>query len=378
MENVLASFVVVFIILFAVLTLSHTFLASQDTMYSAWEDMEARYIEQSRTQLTLVDATIAVGGGSMDIVLRNDGATRLADFDLWDVISQYYETADFSGYHIDWLPYIDDEPLTNEWSAIDIYMDADQESLEIYEPTILNPGEELLVRVSFTPHIGPGTTSHVRIVTENGNAISAFATRNHLPVLAQNMPITIGTGGNKAIDVTHLQTTDVESTAPDLIYAIAVAPEQGTLSFSDTFSQQDINDGLLFYTHTGSGDDSFQFTVADDEYVIGTYEFIIGENLAPTLTVNTGTTILSGGSTPINNTMLQITDGDNAAGELIYTVTSAPQQGTLSLDGSFMQNDIDTNRLIYTHSGTGSDSFAFSVSDGESTIGTYVFDITVN
>jgi hypothetical protein len=60
----------------------------------------------------------------------------------------------------------------------------------------------------------------------------------------------------------------------------------------------------------------------------------------------------------------------------VYTVISGPTQGTLNLGASFTQLAIDNDLLRYTHTGAGKDSFTFSLSDGKTTIGPFVFDIT--
>ena len=56
---------------------------------------------------------------------------------------------------------------------------------------------------------------------------------------------------------------------------------------------------------------------------------------------------------------------------LVYTVQTAPTAGVLLRDGAvlvggdrFTQEDVDQNRLQYTHGGAGPDAFTFTVSDG--------------
>ncbi|NPA67508.1 MAG: hypothetical protein GXO50_02755 [Chlorobi bacterium] len=75
----------------------------------------------------------------------------------------------------------------------------------------------------------------------------------------------------------------------------------------------------------------------------------------------------------ISNALLQVTDVDNTASEIVFTVTALPLHGTLSvsgtvlaLNGTFTQADIDANALTYSHDGSEgtTDSFTFKVSDG--------------
>ena len=67
------------------------------------------------------------------------------------------------------------------------------------------------------------------------------------------------------------------------------------------------------------------------------------------------------------------TDVDNTSDQLVYTLDTAPANGTLynngvalSAGGSFTQADIDAGLITYDHDGsqTSSDAFAFTVDDG--------------
>ncbi len=105
------------------------------------------------------------------------------------------------------------------------------------------------------------------------------------------------------------------------------------------------------------------------------------------LTVNTGATVLEGSSGNILTAgMLATTDADNTAGQLVYTLSGAPANGTLYLSGvalgvsdSFTQDDIDNDRVTYDHDGseTVGDGFAFSVDDGVGVTSSASFAITV-
>ena len=84
--------------------------------------------------------------------------------------------------------------------------------------------------------------------------------------------------------------------------------------------------------------------------------------------------------------MLQTTDVDNTPAQLVYTVTAATGNGTLRLSGTalgvsdtFTQADIDGGLVTYDHDGseTTTDSFDFSVDDGQGTSTSGTFNITV-
>jgi hypothetical protein len=88
-------------------------------------------------------------------------------------------------------------------------------------------------------------------------------------------------------------------------------------------------------------------------------------------------TISSGDSITISSAMLAATDADDAPADLTYSVTTMSTQGVLNPGPVFSQQHIDSGLLQYTHTGSGSDSFTFTVSDGEKTTASYQFSITV-
>jgi Ca2+-binding RTX toxin-like protein len=96
-------------------------------------------------------------------------------------------------------------------------------------------------------------------------------------------------------------------------------------------------------------------------------------NDAPTITSNNNILVDEGNTVIITNAMLQVSDVDNIPTELIYTINNLPAQGQLLLNnnaiavgGTFTQDDINNNRLTYTHNGSETviDGFNFTVADG--------------
>ena len=94
---------------------------------------------------------------------------------------------------------------------------------------------------------------------------------------------------------------------------------------------------------------------------------------APVLQINSGFSVVSGGTFTITNGQLLTTDTDNTPSQLVYSLQSVPASGTLQLTGInmvvgnlFTQQNINNGSLKYVHNGlvTASDSFDFDVSDG--------------
>lgn len=104
------------------------------------------------------------------------------------------------------------------------------------------------------------------------------------------------------------------------------------------------------------------------------YALSLSINTPPRLISNNVLTLSEQGTASLTNTILRVTDADNLATELLYTVGSLPVNGALLLNGvtatagaTFTQADIDQgNRIQYLHNGseTTSDRFTFSLTDG--------------
>ena len=209
---------------------------------------------------------------------------------------------------------------------------------------------------------------------------------NALPVLAANTGLAVSEGGANTIATANLEVTDADNILSELAYSVTSGPANGTLSLGATFTQADIDANLVRYQHDGSEttSDTFDFTVSDGAGGgIGATTFnitVIPVNDAPALATNNELSVANGATGTITNSLLVVTDTDNIPGDLAYSVTSGPANGTLSLGAAFTQADIDNRLLSYQHDGgdTLSDSFDFTVSDGAGGgIGTTTFDITV-
>lgn len=115
---------------------------------------------------------------------------------------------------------------------------------------------------------------------------------------------------------------------------------------------------------------------------------VVPVNDAPVIAINTGATVLEGGSVTLTTAHLASTDVDDAAATLDYVVTTAPTKGTLFRDlnnnnqvdagealgtgGKFTQGELAAGIVKYAQADTlggsatpyGSDSFGFKVQDG--------------
>jgi|GEM_PF-5040054 len=94
---------------------------------------------------------------------------------------------------------------------------------------------------------------------------------NDAPSIAVNTGLTVSeTAGQTAITMAMLNEGDVDDSGAELTYTLLTPPTLGTLSHNglalnvnDTFTQADIDTGLLTFSPTGDGNDSFNFSLED-------------------------------------------------------------------------------------------------------------------
>ncbi len=376
METVLAAVFVIFLVLFSAFSLSDAIISGQETLQAAWTAMEARVANQAGTRLRIADAHTTDFGATLRISLVNEGETALSAFEAWDVIAEH---EDALAHHIGWIPFAK-LSMPASWSAEGIYMEAGSQErapvAEAFNRGILDPGETLILRARLVTNVEPGTPVLTRITTDNGAGATAMFFGNFPPILEMNSGMTFATGAEVTITEAELHATDQDE-ADELVYTIETPPEHGTLSFDTTFTPADIAEGRLTYVHDGTpGADSFTFTVSDGKDTIGAYTFTLTASVPPTVVANGGLTLAAGETAAISAGALASSDPDDPAEQLIYTVVIPPTQGTLS-HATFTQADVDSGSVTYTHIGTGSDQFQFTVSDGETTLLPMTFTLTV-
>jgi len=222
------------------------------------------------------------------------------------------------------------------------------------------------------------------------------------PQLVSNTGGELDEGGVLVLSSEMLEASDPESGPEGIVFSLDPFSEsdyplhgmllKNAIPMSDgsTFTQEDINNGLITYQHDGSESlsDGFQFTVAD-EYghpaSIGEQtDFFFAITISP---VNDPPVFYTLESLPVDegaigyitSAYLAVTDTDNPDNEIIFTVDPDhnvlnPEHGVLKLGatelsdgGTFTMSDVNNNLLSYTHDGSeiSSDFFAFSVADAD-------------
>jgi hypothetical protein len=165
METSIPAVIVSAILMVSAMVLARSGYRSVDQMGQIWKEMETRSSEQVHTRLTITNVTSSTP--YVDVDLRDDDSTALANYDRMDVLVQY--TTGGGAPVLAWIPYTNGALAPNTWIVQGIINDA-------FEPGILNPGETLRMRIWLDPPASGGTTNRLVIATELGVTVSTTFT----------------------------------------------------------------------------------------------------------------------------------------------------------------------------------------------------------
>jgi hypothetical protein len=167
METAVISLICIALVVFGGMTMSRGFITSVDASTTGLEEVGQRNEIILRTELSPI-STAMPAADTLEVIMENTGQVRLAEFDKWDFIVHYRDDAGV--YHVEWLPYAA-EPGANEWNVAWIRLNG---ATEVFEPNVLNPGEQIMLQALLDPAPGPGTTNIVVVATPNGVTTSTY------------------------------------------------------------------------------------------------------------------------------------------------------------------------------------------------------------
>jgi Cadherin-like/Bacterial Ig domain len=156
----------------------------------------------------------------------------------------------------------------------------------IPNPTVLYTSPQATGTLTFTPNANVSDVVNILVtVSDNGGTANGGQntfTRSftvtvvpvvHTPVVVTNAGLTLPGNSSAVISYLNLEVSDLQNPA-QLVFTVVTAPTNGnltlagvTLSAGSTFTQEDINSGLIGYTHTGVApqSDNFVFNVINDD-----------------------------------------------------------------------------------------------------------------
>ena len=169
MSNAIVTIIMTALMLAGVSILAQGSFTAVDNVSESWKGMEARSAEITRTDLSILDMAYATP--TLDVTLANTGDETLRDFAKWDVFVRYYETD--GTLHDTYLDYTAASPVDdNEWQKYGIYLDASAGTPESFQPGLLNPSEELVLRLKVAPDADSSKNNVVVVGTPNGITVS--------------------------------------------------------------------------------------------------------------------------------------------------------------------------------------------------------------
>jgi hypothetical protein len=171
METAIVSIICIALVIFGGMTMSNGFMSSVDAGTAGLEEIGNRDNAIMRTDLSPVSTNITLAPGSdpLEVILENTGQTKLADFEKWDVIVQYFDESGV--YTVKWLPYVTGTTAPNEWDVGWIKMNGQP---EVFDKNVLNPGEQIMIKTQLTPSVGVNTTNMVVISTPSGVSCTTY------------------------------------------------------------------------------------------------------------------------------------------------------------------------------------------------------------
>ncbi len=179
MATAVVTVICIAIIVMGGVILTQGVLTSADTAALSVRDITVREGKLTRTSLEAVGAAELDWPGLLRVTVRNGGQTKLADFERWDFIVDYVDSG--GTRHSRRLPYAEGDLAANQWQKARIGLEG---PVEFFEPSILNPQEELVILARLDPPPGDSTSGEVTVAAGNGAGCSISFTQPDYVLLA--------------------------------------------------------------------------------------------------------------------------------------------------------------------------------------------------
>uniref|UniRef100_A0A3Q2DG67 Fraser extracellular matrix complex subunit 1 n=1 Tax=Cyprinodon variegatus TaxID=28743 RepID=A0A3Q2DG67_CYPVA len=271
------------------------------------------------------------------------------------------------------------------------------DQLLVYTPETVNGGAD---EMGFTVTDGIKTQTGLLQFTMD-------VRKSEGPRMTVNRGLQLPAGSLSKITEQNLKATDIDSDNMKLRYILTKDPPVGKLQLGrsshvekvstkgpvQSFTQEDVNKGLLQYSHEKGekgGILSFKFNLVDPEgsKLIDQSFFIsvLEDHLPPSVVVNKGLALDENSVKKLTTLQLSSSDQDSEPGELVYRITKQTTLGQLehvtnpgTRISSFTQADLASRSIQYVHTSEEekhADQFSFTVSDGTNEVA-QTFYITI-
>ena len=364
----------------------------------------------------LEGADILQGGGGADVLIGDETDYTFADTYRYtsktdstaaapDTITRYelgvdkIEFTGMAGITYDGVPYTFTTDATTTVNNIVADADVADALVYFYDGT---------VSYLYVKGAGTGTDFDGTLIRLEGlgtgpgitELIGVEAAPTNLAPVVVLPSLTITEGATVTVTAADLAVSDADDAASAV--TVTVSGVTGGYFESTTavgtpitsFTLAEVAGNTIRFVHDGGeAAPTFSVQATDDDSAISngpvaaTVGFT-GVNDAPVVTSTLSDTVTDGGFLTFTAAQLLVTDPDNAASELTYTIGTVPTDGELRLGGvalasgqTFTQADVDGGLVSYqnTVGGTGTDSFTFTVTDGAGgSTGEQTFTFTVD
>ncbi|XP_014249447.1 chondroitin sulfate proteoglycan 4 [Cimex lectularius] len=202
----------------------------------------------------------------------------------------------------------------------------------------LEPGDVLLLNISFVVEVEPINDQPFNLIT----------TEPHINVVQ---------GQKKVITKDDLYTEDLDTDANEIIYEIVSGPNLGVVQLNNnttvTFSQENVNNGEVFFKHSGPLQaTSFYFRVSDGKFTpvytvfhVTVLKIYLNITVLQPVLLQQGKTVAN-----ISKNILSLHTNANKQ-DIIFNVLTSPKRGLIHVNGthssSFSYNDLLNKNVSY-------------------------------
>jgi hypothetical protein len=234
-------------------------------------------------------------------------------------------------------------------------------------------------RVSFQHDGSEGGTAGFRFTLSDGTTTTPAQDFDILvspvddpPVVVANNGAQVGVGSSVAIGTAQLSARDPDTANEALVFSVSSLSGgsllvDGRVPPGNSFTEADIQAGLVSFQHDGSSDSTagFTFIVSDGTSVTSQATFTIGVLAAgvPPFVIVSGGSVVEGEQVTLTTSMLSVGNSGSAPpASFVFTVTS--QTGG-EVSSPFTLADIQAGSVVFNHDGSEAPQagFDFTVTD---------------
>jgi hypothetical protein len=169
MESVLVFLVSIALVIVSAVTMTMSTIQSTAKLSSTWKALEQRSSTIQRTSIVALSPE-NYHGGTIDIVVKNEGQVNINDFSHWDLIA---EEQDGSSHYLTFTSNY--PPASNQWAIKGIYVA--ENVPEAFDINIFNPGEQVVAGVNPSGIIDAGNTIKITMATAEGITSQCYVTQ---------------------------------------------------------------------------------------------------------------------------------------------------------------------------------------------------------